>query len=686
MKKIRKKAFTLIELIVVITILAILWTIAFMSFIWYSVTSRDSLRISDIKTMKTWLELYHLQVWKYPEPSNGTDITYSWWVVWTQWTFWSSVIRKVSKLNEKPTDPLTGVEYTYSLLNTKQEHELAWTMEWDLVGLTNTIEKTNADWTKDWTAYVDWNYNARVARVVSWWITYLLALPTIISSDITDITVENIVNNKKLVFKWFSNLPSSYSWTVFKINWESNLNLMNVLEVYSWSSIPTSWSWLIDLLTNLKQAYSWTDLSSNLDYSSIISLDLDDLEEMSEMWWNILKEDLWQDVDFEALKEELSLLIISWSETGSWSESWTWSEVQQLTNFSITSILSADISTVYSWSVVINWIESWSLSASIDNWTLYKNWWNVWTSTTVVNGDTLKIELTSSALVWTTVSSFLTIWTSSASFIISTLWEYDIYVSKSWDDTSWDWSKNNPYKTIAKAITSSSNSWSIYVGGWEYNESIAINKTWLQLIWEDPETTTITSGGSQVILVFAQSITIKNFNLVSTWTFVINHATGWDGTKIINNKIVWWTIWIMASSSSYWKYLEIVNNTIVWASSDWLYLYNNDTIKKLINNVIVNNWGYWVYIQTTSGTLWLTWYNLISNNTTWNVNVNYTVWTWDQIWADPLFVSWTYKLEAWSPAIDAWTWTIADYGIDSILGATWSLDTWVIDLWYHWEY
>ena len=234
---------------------------------------------------------------------------------------------------------------------------------------------------------------------------------------------------------------------------------MNVLEVYSWSSIPTSWSWLIDLLTNLKQAYSWTDLSSNLDYSSIISLDLDDLEEMSEMWWNILKEDLWQDVDFEALKEELSLLIISWSETGSWSESWTWSEVQQLTNFSITSILSADISTVYSWSVVINWIESWSLSASIDNWTLYKNWWNVWTSTTVVNGDTLKIELTSSALVWTTVSSFLTIWTSSASFIISTLWEYDIYVSKSWDDTSWDWSKNNPYKTIAKAITSVRHVW-----------------------------------------------------------------------------------------------------------------------------------------------------------------------------------------------------------------------------------
>ena len=51
-----KKAFTLIELVVVITILAILWTIAFISMEWYSKQARDSKRVSDIHNIKTTLE------------------------------------------------------------------------------------------------------------------------------------------------------------------------------------------------------------------------------------------------------------------------------------------------------------------------------------------------------------------------------------------------------------------------------------------------------------------------------------------------------------------------------------------------------------------------------------------------------------------------------------------------------
>lgn len=46
-----KGAFTLIELIVTVTILAILWTIAFISLSWYSWDARDSKRISDIKNL-----------------------------------------------------------------------------------------------------------------------------------------------------------------------------------------------------------------------------------------------------------------------------------------------------------------------------------------------------------------------------------------------------------------------------------------------------------------------------------------------------------------------------------------------------------------------------------------------------------------------------------------------------------
>ena len=86
------KAFTLVELIVVITILAILWTIAFISLQWYSRDARDSVRQSDIANIVKSMGLYETVTWKYPVPSSWNPITYSWWEVWTQWTIWDSVV------------------------------------------------------------------------------------------------------------------------------------------------------------------------------------------------------------------------------------------------------------------------------------------------------------------------------------------------------------------------------------------------------------------------------------------------------------------------------------------------------------------------------------------------------------------------------------------------------------------
>ncbi|MDP2091273.1 MAG: prepilin-type N-terminal cleavage/methylation domain-containing protein, partial [Candidatus Gracilibacteria bacterium] len=69
--------FTLVELIVVITILAILGTIAFVSLQGYSSNARDSVRTSDLSRMKSTLELYNLDAGNYPQPSEVTVITYS---------------------------------------------------------------------------------------------------------------------------------------------------------------------------------------------------------------------------------------------------------------------------------------------------------------------------------------------------------------------------------------------------------------------------------------------------------------------------------------------------------------------------------------------------------------------------------------------------------------------------------
>ncbi len=140
MKKQETNAFTLVELIVVITILAILWTIAFISLQWYSTQSRDSVRISDIARMKIWLELFQLDAGKYPLPTNGTWITYSWWLVWTQWTFWETVFTNVTKLDKIPLDPLIDKQYTYSITANRNEYELAWIMEGDVIVFNNMYE------------------------------------------------------------------------------------------------------------------------------------------------------------------------------------------------------------------------------------------------------------------------------------------------------------------------------------------------------------------------------------------------------------------------------------------------------------------------------------------------------------------------------------------------------------------
>lgn len=59
----KKYAFTLVELIVVITILAVLWTIAFISMQWYAQRAKNSKIVQDIKTLSSAVEIW-ITSWK----------------------------------------------------------------------------------------------------------------------------------------------------------------------------------------------------------------------------------------------------------------------------------------------------------------------------------------------------------------------------------------------------------------------------------------------------------------------------------------------------------------------------------------------------------------------------------------------------------------------------------------------
>ena len=82
----KKKAFTLVELIVIISLLAILWTISSIPIMIYLKNARDWKRISDIWNIKEVLSIYYMDKWVFPNPDNPEKITYNWSTIWTQWS------------------------------------------------------------------------------------------------------------------------------------------------------------------------------------------------------------------------------------------------------------------------------------------------------------------------------------------------------------------------------------------------------------------------------------------------------------------------------------------------------------------------------------------------------------------------------------------------------------------------
>ena len=138
-----KRAFTLVELIVVITILAVLWTIAFVSFQWYAASSRDSVRITDLKNIDKVLKL-KVTAWEtLLLPEQALKLTASWTTLGYQWNMSQKLLSHYGVSNGW-LDPLDNIPYTYSVNENRNKYQLLGFLEvWDSVALN--INKTFAD-------------------------------------------------------------------------------------------------------------------------------------------------------------------------------------------------------------------------------------------------------------------------------------------------------------------------------------------------------------------------------------------------------------------------------------------------------------------------------------------------------------------------------------------------------------
>lgn len=153
-----KKWFTLVELIIVITILAILGTIWFVSFQWYTADARNTKRTSDLSSLQWALEAKRAWtslslVW-FVDSTTSSKITdpnmsIAWQIVASSWTLYNAWIMNFALLGiwaESFKDP-NWFDYSFGATSLKNwQYQFAATLEWEQP-----------------TAIVKWDYKNRTA-------------------------------------------------------------------------------------------------------------------------------------------------------------------------------------------------------------------------------------------------------------------------------------------------------------------------------------------------------------------------------------------------------------------------------------------------------------------------------------------------------------------------------------------
>lgn len=138
----KNKAFTLVELIIVVTIIAILATIAFLTLGQYPWEARDVKRLSDKNNIEKALEIYKAQKWYYPAFDTYED----------KQVFWTGTMEKLNgEITTLPRDPVTKKPYKIDIIENKVDKTKVARVVLDLETkfinekstLTNSTESSN---------------------------------------------------------------------------------------------------------------------------------------------------------------------------------------------------------------------------------------------------------------------------------------------------------------------------------------------------------------------------------------------------------------------------------------------------------------------------------------------------------------------------------------------------------------
>ena len=193
-KLLNQKAFTLVELIIVIAIIAILAVSAWLMLVKWIGKSKDARVLSDLTTIDKAIQVTYADKMSYPTPSTSKNITVSWVnYSFTQGLLDDSVVAQIAELDKVPKN-LSGDPYYYSLSQNgvNQKYQLAWQKE-------------------GWTWVTRWSYN--YIAVASW---------TVWTADVAELPSLFVLNGGDL--SGTTTLASGGNYT-FIVDWENAINI-----------------------------------------------------------------------------------------------------------------------------------------------------------------------------------------------------------------------------------------------------------------------------------------------------------------------------------------------------------------------------------------------------------------------------------------------------------------------------
>lgn len=282
----QRKGFTLVELIVVITILAILGTISFIALQWHSKEARDTKRISDTRSLLNKINIENTKWLRFDELIKDTK-PYSWQILWTpDKNFYSMWVVDFDVLKENPanfTDP-SNDEQNYLFSYAKW-----WTWSWayNFIQVATISEKENK--TK-----LIWNYYTTKAD----------DMPSLFLKEWWDSTKQEDFYQEN-----WNPIYDPKTWTIWTPWWAPE-----IIPTYS----CTNENWVIlananynsdtSSLTENKEYIKWdTSVACGYECKSTYSWDLCDTREV---FW---------DEDSEAISA-----CNKWVEEAIWTTNWWW--------------------------------------------------------------------------------------------------------------------------------------------------------------------------------------------------------------------------------------------------------------------------------------------------------------------------------------------------------------------------